>query len=210
MAETHPIMRQRLDAYFDILTGLPGRALASDGAGAPLSLAAFFEAVVALAHETHDRGNKLMFVGNGGSAAIASHMAIDFSKNAGLRALAFNDGAALTCLGNDLGYEHVFARQLDLHARPGDLLVAISSSGNSANIIAAVAAARARGAGVVTFSGFDESNRLRGLGDFNLYVPSHEYGFVEVTHLALIHALLDMAMGWGAERTPARAAGAGM
>ena len=84
------------------------------------------------------------------------------------------------------------------------------SSGNSANIIAAVAAARARGAGVVTLSGFDEQNRLRGLGDFNLYVPSHEYGFVEVTHLALTHALLDMAMGWGAERPPARAPGAGM
>jgi D-sedoheptulose 7-phosphate isomerase len=178
-------MQHRLNAYFDTLGRLPLNAVASDGNGESIPLAAFFETVVALAHETHDNGNKLMFVGNGGSAAIASHMAIDFSKNAGLRACAFNDGAALTCLGNDLGYENVFARQIDLHARAGDLLVAISSSGNSA-----------------------PDNRLRGLGDCNLYVPSSEYGFVEVTHLALAHALLDLAMGWGAEPEPAVAVGA--
>ena len=73
-----------------------------------------------------------MFVGNGGSAGIASHLAIDFSKNGGLRSLAFNDASALTCLGNDLGYENVFAKQIDFHARAGDLLIAISSSGRSA------------------------------------------------------------------------------
>jgi D-sedoheptulose 7-phosphate isomerase len=201
-------MQHRLNAYFDTLGRLPLNALASDANGVSIPLAAFFETVVAVAHDTHDNGSKLMFVGNGGSAAIASHMAIDFSKNAGLRACAFNDGAALTCLGNDLGYENVFARQIDLHACAGDLLVAISSSGNSANIVAAVAAARARGANVVTFSGFAPDNRLRGLGDYNLYVPSSEYGFVEVTHLALAHALLDLAMGWGAEAEPAVAVGA--
>ena len=65
-------------------------------------------------------------------------MAIDFTKNGGLRALAFNDGSTLTCLGNDLGYENVFAKQIELHARPGDMLVAISSSGRSANILKGV------------------------------------------------------------------------
>jgi D-sedoheptulose 7-phosphate isomerase len=137
-----------------------------------------------------------MFLGNGGSAAIASHMAIDYSKNGGLRALAFNDPVSLTCLGNDLGYENVFAKQVDLHARSGDLLVAISSSGKSANVLAAVASARERDCRVVTFSGFQVDNGLRSAGDVNFYVGSSEYGFVEIAHLALCHAILDIDMGW--------------
>jgi D-sedoheptulose 7-phosphate isomerase len=115
-------------------------------------------------------GNKIIFVGNGGSAGIASHLAIDFSKNGGLRSLAFNDASALTCLGNDLGYENVFAKQLDFHARPGDLLIAISSSGRSPNILNAVKAARAHDCKVVTFSGFTEENDLRKTGDVNFYI----------------------------------------
>jgi D-sedoheptulose 7-phosphate isomerase len=139
-----------------------------------------------------------MFVGNGGSAAIASHLAIDFSKSGGLRSLAFNDASALTCLGNDLGYENVFAKQLDLHARPGDFLIAISSSGRSPNILGAVKAARAQDCRIVTFSGFAAENELRRTGDLNFYVRSHEYGFVELAHLALCHAVLDIDMGWNA------------
>ena len=192
-------MQQRIDAYFAALEALPRAARATDRAGREVTLAEVFEAAIELARETHDRGNKLMFIGNGGSAGIASHMAIDYTKNGGLRALAFNDGAALTCLGNDLGYAQVFSKQILMHARPGDLLIAISSSGGSANILAAVGAARERGCAVVTFSGFCADNELRRLGDYNIYVPSHEYGFVEVTHLALIHAILDLAMGWGRE-----------
>ena len=144
----------------------------------------------------YDCGNKLGFIGNGGSAGIASHMAIDYSKNGNIRSQAFNDPSALTCLGNDLGYENVFAKQIEFHARPGDLLVAISSSGNSQNILNGVAQARETGCKVVTLSGFAEDNRLRDLGDINFYVPSREYGFVEITHLALCHAVVDFAMGW--------------
>src|SRR6185295_3206162 len=110
------------------------------------------------------------FVGNGGSAGICSHLAIDFSKNGGLRSLAFNDPSALTCLGNDLGYENVFAKQIDFHGRPGDLLIAISSSGRSPNILSAVAKARERECSVVTLSGFGDDNGLRRTGDVNFYV----------------------------------------
>ena len=137
-----------------------------------------------------------MFIGNGGSAGLASHLAIDFSKNGRLRSLAFNDASALTCLGNDLGYENVFAKQLEFHARAGDLLIAISSSGQSANILAAVERARAAKVGVITLSGFGRDNKLRRTGDLNFYVRSSEYGFVEVAHLALCHAILDLDMGW--------------
>ena len=111
-------------------------------------------------------------------------------------ALAFNDGAALTCLGNDLGYEQVFARQIELHAHKGDLLVAISSSGASSNILNAVKSAQKCACKVFTMSGFSGDNALRSMGDINLYVPSTEYGFVEIAHLCLGHAMLDIAMGW--------------
>jgi D-sedoheptulose 7-phosphate isomerase len=156
---------------------------------------------------TTEAGGTIFLIGNGGSAGITSHMAIDMTKNGGMRALAFNDGSYLTCLGNDLGFDQVFAKPLDMHARPGDLVFAISSSGRSANILNGVKAARARGCKVLTFSGFGADNPLRQTGDFNFYLGSGEYGFVEVGHLALIHTILDLAMGWGREAgTVARAA----
>ena len=147
-------------------------------------------------HEVRDARKKNIFIGNGGSAAIASHMAIDYSKNGRLPSLAFNDGAALTCMGNDLGYENVFAEQILLHAREGDLLFAISSSGASPNIIAAVKQAREVGCRVVTLSGFREDNPLRQSGKLNWYIKSPEYGFVEIAHLVICHTILDIEMGW--------------
>jgi D-sedoheptulose 7-phosphate isomerase len=190
-------VREQLDRYFDTLAGLLRAAEVTDQASRNLSLSDGCEWVRKASHDTHDAGNKIIFIGNGGSAGIASHLAIDFSKNGGLRSLAFNDPSALTCLGNDLGYENVFAKQLDFHARPGDLLVAISSSGRSPNILGAVKMARSRDCKVATFSGFTEENELRRTGDVNFYVRSREYGFVEIAHLALCHAVLDIDMGWG-------------
>ena len=190
-------MRERLNQYFGTLADVLRGAVVTDRTSKELPLDEGCEWVRRAAHETHDSDNKIIFVGNGGSAGIASHLAIDFSKNGGLRALAFNDPSALTCLGNDLGYENVFAKQLEFHARPGDLLIGISSSGRSPNILAAVKMARARDCKVVTFSGFTEENDLRKTGDINFFVRSREYGFVEVSHLALCHAVLDIDMGWG-------------
>jgi D-sedoheptulose 7-phosphate isomerase len=190
-------VHEQLDQYFGTLAGLLRTAEVTDHTSRNLSLSAGCEWIRKSAHDTHDAGNKIIFIGNGGSAGIASHLAIDFSKNGGLRSLAFNDPSALTCLGNDLGYENVFAKQLDFHARPGDLLIAISSSGRSPNILAAVKMARTRECKVATFSGFTEKNELRLAGDVNFYVRSGEYGFVEIAHLALCHAVLDIDMGWG-------------
>ena len=190
-------MSERVERYFQTLLQLLRDAEVTDNAGQSMPLAQGFDRVRDAAHNAHDAGNKLIYIGNGGSAAIASHLAIDYCKNGGIRSLAFNDSSALTCLGNDLGYENVFAKQVDFHARPGDLLIAISSSGNSPNILAGVAAARARDCGIITFSGFSEDNGLRRTGDINFYVRSSEYGFVEVAHLSLSHAILDLDMGWG-------------
>jgi D-sedoheptulose 7-phosphate isomerase len=192
-------MQELLDRWIGALANAMRTAEVTDRMSKKITLEQGCQWVRKAAHDVHDAGNKIIFVGNGGSAGIASHLAIDFSKNGGLRALAFNDPSALTCLGNDLGYENVFAKQLEFHARPGDLLVAISSSGRSPNILGAVKMARQRDCKVVTYSGFSENNELRRTGDVNFYVRGQdmEYGFVEVAHLALCHAVLDIDMGWG-------------
>ena len=134
------------------------------------------------------------FIGNGGSAAIASHMAADWMKNGGMRAMAFNDGAALTCLSNDLGYERVFSVPLQRFANQGDVLFAVSSSGQSQNILEAASLGERLLLNVVTLSGFRPDNLLRRLGKHNFYVPSMKYGVVEIAHLAILHSLLDEVM----------------
>ena len=182
-------------SYFTTLTEFLKQTAVTSVSGANLEMVDAVNDVMKLARATHAAGNKLIFLGNGGSAAIASHMATDYSKNGDIRSLAFNDGSMLTCLGNDLGYELVFAKQIELYGRPGDVVIAISSSGRSANILNAVKAARVTQCAVVTFSGFGPDNPLRKLGDTNFYVGSDRYGFVEIAHLTICHAILDFACG---------------
>jgi D-sedoheptulose 7-phosphate isomerase len=189
-------MERSVTRYFQTIDRLCQSAEASRLDGTPVGLGHAIGEMIAGFQRVGSTDKKIMFVGNGGSAGIASHMAIDFTKNGNIAALAFSDAAALTCLGNDLGFEMVFERQILAHARPGDLLIAISSSGQSPNILNAVAAARSRACTVFTLSGFSAGNPLRQLGDLNLYVASDQYGLVEVSHQTLLHCLLDHAMGW--------------
>jgi len=147
--------------------------------------------VISSAHEVRRRNGRVFFIGNGGSAAIASHMAIDFLNKGRFAAMAFNDGASLTCLGNDHGYDQVFIRPFSVHVRNGDILFAVSSSGKSESVINPALHAGVVGASVVTLSGFAPDNRLRSLGSVNFYVPSESYGVVETAHLAILHAILD-------------------
>ena len=128
------------------------------------------------------KGNKLIIAGNGGSAAMASHVSVDFTKAAGVRAINFNEADLITCFSNDYGYERVFEKAVDFYGDKGDLLILISSSGNSANIINAAKCARNLDIEVITFSGFDSNNALRNLGDINFWVDSKAYNIVEMTH----------------------------
>lgn len=109
--------------------------------------------------------------------------------------MSLHDGAVLTCLGNDFGFECVFSKQMEFHAQPGDVLIAISSSGRSADILNAVTQAKSQGLWVCTFSGFATDNPLRANGDLNWYIDSDEYGFVELGHQVLIHCALDRRDG---------------
>lgn len=188
-------MHGEMEAYFRTLGGIGERIEASDCPGKPLALAEATAKFLEAAERTKRDKTRIFFVGNGGSAGICSHMATDWLKNGGFASVALNDGSMLTCLGNDLGFEQVFSKQVEMHGRSGDLLIAISSSGNSANILRAVEAARAATMHVVTLSGFGKDNKLRRLGDVNFYVPDARYGFVEISHLSICHAVLDISMG---------------
>ena len=159
--------------------------------GRALSLDEGAELAVGLIGAVREKGGKVISLGNGGSAAIASHLHNDLSASAGIRALVFTDAPLLTALANDYGYAQVFTRPLELWAERGDLVVAVSSSGRSENILAAVRLAQERGLEVVTLTGFDAANPLRRLGGVNFWAPSHDYGLVETAHQALAHYLSD-------------------
>lgn len=133
---------------------------------------------------------QLCFIGNGGSAAIASHMAADFFNKGQFETRSFTDLSMLTCLSNDYGYVGAFNRQVARTMKKSDALIAISSSGESDNIIQAAKTAMAAAA-VITLTGFSPNNRLRALGTYNFYVPAADYGIVETAHLGLLHALLN-------------------
>ena len=140
----------------------------------------------------HGSGQKVMFIGNGGSAAIASHMAADYTKNGGIRSMALNDISTMTCFANDYGYEHVYAKQIESYGFPGDVVVIVSTSGTSKNILAAAAAAKNARCDVVTFSGMRPDNALRHFGSWNFYVPSNSYGLVECAHTNLLHSIVSI------------------
>ena len=148
------------------------------------------EWIVSLKHQ----GGKALLIGNGGSAAIVSHVHNDLCKAVGVRAIVFNETPLLTALANDEGYHEVFHRPVELWADRHDVLIAVSSAGESENIVKAATLARAKGCRVVTFSGFKPTNRLRQLGDLNVYVPASSYGYVEMAHSVIAHCVTDIAM----------------
>lgn len=146
---------------------------------------------VALLKETSDAGGKVIFGGNGGSSAMASHVAVDLTKNAGIRAINFNESDLITCFANDYGYEEWIKKSIEFYADPDDMVVLISSSGRSQNVINAGKIAKERGMKLITFSGFQSDNPLRALGDLNFWVDDNEYNIVEMTHHVWLLAMID-------------------
>jgi D-sedoheptulose 7-phosphate isomerase len=129
---------------------------------------------------------KLIFVGNGASASISSQAATYYTQSGKVRAIAFNDHNLITGYGNDYGYENWVSQALEAYADPEDVIVLISSSGSSSNIVNAAIYAQTKGLKCVTFSGFSADNPLRKLGYINLWINSREYNVVECTHLTWI------------------------
>ena len=136
--------------------------------------------------------NKVIIIGNGGSAAIASHVAIDLNKVAEISSLTFNDLSNITALSNDLNYENVFSENIKFLGRKGDVLISISSSGNSKNMINAIQTAKnLKFSKVITFTGMSSRNKLKKYGDINVWVDSHLYNFVENIHQILLLYCID-------------------
>ena len=139
---------------------------------------------------------KIIIFGNGGSAAIASHFSVDLTKNAGFRCLNFNEYDLITCFSNDFGYDRWVEKAIDFYGDEGDLLIVISSSGSSKNMLNGVDAARNRNFEcVITMSGFDKDNDLRKKGDINLWVDSKAYNFVENVHQVWLLSIVDLLIG---------------
>lgn len=142
-----------------------------------------------------DKGRKTIIAGNGGSASIAAHCAVDFSKNAGVRCVNFSDSSLITCLANDYGFDRWLEKALEIYADEGDLVVLISSSGKSANMLNAADYAVGRGHNLVTLTGFDADNPLRSKGALNFWVESRAYNIVEMTHKVWLLAVCDLMIG---------------
>ena len=156
------------------------------------------------------RNDKQVFtLGNGGSSSTASHMAADLAKNTigpnmrRFRIMSLNENAVIvTALANDLGYEHIFAEQLINGIRPGDVLIAVSASGNSPNVLEAIRLARRENAEVVALLGFDGGEAAK-LADNAIIVPSSDCGVVEDVHLVINHMLVEYFQAYLAEQRPA-------
>jgi D-sedoheptulose 7-phosphate isomerase len=174
-----------LDGYFDLYR----KALATDGI--PKKLVAFHD----LAVQVRERKGKLMFAGNGASASIASHGAVDFTKQGRTRAVDFNEPNLITCLSNDFGYENFMAKAVEFYADDGDVLVLISVSGKSPNALAAAKYARSRGIKVVSFTGSAADNPLRALSDIDFWIGSRAYNVVEGIHMVWLTTVVDMLVG---------------
>ena len=175
----------------DDLRNALGALSCTDGDGRVIAAGEAFARWCDLAGAVRLRDKTLYLVGNGASASMASHFAADLAKNAGIRAQVFTDLSQITAISNDIGFDQIYAVPLERYARPGDMLIAISSSGNSPNIVAAVEAARQREVCVVTLSGFGLDNALRRLGSLNFHVPAPTYGLAETCHAAILHHWMD-------------------
>jgi len=138
---------------------------------------------------------KVIVAGNGGSAAMASHVAVDFTKQGGIRTVNFNEPDLITCFANDYGYEHWVAKAVDFYGDDGDMVILISSSGSSTNMINAAQTAKKKGLTVITFTGFSIDNPLKKEGELNFWLDSRAYNIVENTHQIWLLMVCDLVIG---------------
>jgi D-sedoheptulose 7-phosphate isomerase len=150
-----------------------------------------FLKIIKILKEIKKKKKKVILVGNGGSAAMASHVSVDLTKICKIRAVNFNEADLLTCLSNDYGYENWIQKALSFYADKGDLLICISSSGQSKNIINGAKFAKKIGCKVVTLTGFDKKNKVKKIGHINLWLNSKNYNLVEMTHHIWLLSIVD-------------------
>jgi len=150
-----------------------------------------FLKIAKMLKKTKNTKGKVILVGNGGSAAMASHVSVDLTKMCGIRAVNFNEADLLTCFSNDYGYENWVQKALSFYADKKDLLIFISSSGESKNIINGANYAKKIGCKVITLTGFKKTNKVKKIGHINLWLDSKNYNFIEMTHHTWLLSIVD-------------------
>jgi D-sedoheptulose 7-phosphate isomerase len=141
--------------------------------------------------------SKIIIIGNGGSAAIAGHISVDLSKNAKIRSINFNQADLITCLANDYGHKNWMSKALNIYCDKNDIVVLISSSGKSLNIVNAAKWCIKNNVKLITFSGNNNNNPLKQVNNkgLNFWVNSKSYNFIELTHLFLLMSITDFIIG---------------
>lgn len=139
----------------------------------------------------HKKNGRIIIAGNGGSASIAAHICVDFNKELSIKAVNFNETNLITCFANDYGYENWLKKALEIFCDKNDLVILISSSGNSPNIINAANYIKKKKIGLVTFSGFSKNNKLKKIGLINFWCQSYSYNFVEMSHYVWLVSVVD-------------------
>ena len=145
---------------------------------------------------TKKNRKKILIFGNGGSAAIASHFSVDLTKNAKIRCTNYNEPDLITCFSNDFGYERWVEMAIKYYGNKGDVLIVISSSGKSKNMInACIAARKKKFSKIITLTGHLVNNPVKKLGDINLWVNSKAYNYIENIHQFWLLSLVDLVIG---------------
>jgi len=177
--------RGKIDRYLSALE-------ITDGKGESLSPDDGFSRWKRWTGQLRSDKNILYLIGNGASASIASHMASDLAKNALVHTQVFSDLSLITAMANDIGYDEVYATPLRDRGNRNDMLVGISSSGQSKNILNAARVARSLEMTVITLSAMSPDNPLRSMGSLNLYLPAEDFGHAETCHAAVLHYWMDL------------------
>jgi D-sedoheptulose 7-phosphate isomerase len=182
--------RSQADEIFSILA----RMRITDAAGSVMDTDSGYDQWLNWTLDVRNRRGTVYLIGNGASASMASHFSADLAKNGRLHTQVFSDLSLITAISNDMGYEHVFAEPLRRRAHKGDMLVAISSSGSSPNILAAADVTKEMGLTLVTLSGLRDGNPLSSRGQLNLFVSADSYGMTETCHAAALHWWIDLVV----------------
>lgn len=185
-------MKNYLNNYVSSIASALQNAFSTDGIGRFLDIDQSLGFWVDTSKTVRDQNGVFFFIGNGASATMSEHMSHDCFQNANMLTQTCSETSHITAVANDLSYDDVFSYRISKTASDKDMLIAISSSGNSPNIIKAVKTAKSIGAFVVTITGKSLNNQTRLLGDLNFYVPLDTYGMVESAHAMLLHCWLDI------------------
>ena len=146
--------------------------------------------------EANKKKQKIMIFGNGGSAAMASHFSVDLTKNAKIRCFNFNESDLITCFSNDYGYEKWVEKAVSFYGDEGDVLIVISASGKSKNMIYGCEIAKQKKfSQIITFTGHDQNNSIANMGDINFWINSKAYNFIENIHQIWLLSIVDLIIG---------------